>query len=36
MLEHKAVETFSKIVIYVYAVFILFDLTFSDALNTPT
>jgi hypothetical protein len=33
MLEHPTVESFSFLVINLYAVFILFDLTFSDLFN---
>lgn len=33
MLEHRLVESFSMVIINVYAVFILFDLTFSDILS---
>jgi hypothetical protein len=34
MLESRFVEGFSQLVIWIYAVFILFDLTFSDSLST--
>ncbi len=34
MLESRIVEGFSMFMISIYAVFILFDLTFSDILET--
>ena len=34
MLESRLVEGFSQLVIWIYAGFILFDLTFSEQLNT--